>query len=185
MKKPRKNNLRSRFTTTAIKNALLDTLRTKEFSRITVAELCTHADIHRTTFYLHYSRIDDVLQEVIDDALAEIGEVFDQFPYCIEDTSTKTPLCQFIRNNKMYQPLFLDQTIADYFIGKAGSHYMHSYVERVSAQLGIPTDQAESIFWFQIHGCFALATHNIASPDDQWEKTKRTIDSFIFRGMSK
>ena len=50
-----------------IKDALLEIMYEKEFSRITVNELLLKAGISRGTFYAHFSNLEDVRRQLIDD----------------------------------------------------------------------------------------------------------------------
>lgn len=45
--------------------ALLLLLEKKDYDQITVKEICEKADVNRTTFYLHYESINDLLEETI------------------------------------------------------------------------------------------------------------------------
>ena len=45
--------------------ALLLLLEKKDYDRITVKEICEKAGVNRTTFYLHYESINDLLSETI------------------------------------------------------------------------------------------------------------------------
>lgn len=45
--------------------AFLELLEEKEFAYITVKEICKKAGVHRSTFYLHYETIADLLSESI------------------------------------------------------------------------------------------------------------------------
>ena len=46
---------RSRKTVSAIQNTLLQLLCSRRVREIKIVDLCTAADINRTTFYLHYA----------------------------------------------------------------------------------------------------------------------------------
>ncbi len=61
------NKSESKYFNTALKmdNALLELLNEKEFSFITVKEICQRAQVNRSTFYLHYETIGDLLNESI------------------------------------------------------------------------------------------------------------------------
>ena len=43
--------------------ALLDLLSEKDFEFITVKEVCSRAGVSRSTFYLHYETVGDLLEE--------------------------------------------------------------------------------------------------------------------------
>ena len=46
--------------------ALIECLEKKDFEYITVKELCEKAGVNRSTFYLHYENIADLLGECIE-----------------------------------------------------------------------------------------------------------------------
>ena len=61
------NKSESKYFNTAIKmdEALLKLLEKKDFAYITVKEICETAGVNRSTFYLHYETISDLLSESI------------------------------------------------------------------------------------------------------------------------
>ena len=55
------------FNTAAIMDeALLQILETKDYEYISVKEVCARAGVNRSTFYLHYESMDDLLNETIE-----------------------------------------------------------------------------------------------------------------------
>lgn len=68
--KPRKIDRRVMKTKNALFEAFDRLARKKDYGKISVSELAREADIDRKTFYLHYSSIEDM----IDDRVAEIVE---------------------------------------------------------------------------------------------------------------
>lgn len=70
------NKSESKYFNTAIKmdNALISLLKKKPLEYITVSEICKAAEVNRSTFYLHYETIGNLLSETIryllDDFLA-------------------------------------------------------------------------------------------------------------------
>lgn len=56
----------------AISNAFLELYQRCEYEKITVAEICCDAGIHRSTFYLYYGNIDLLLREMEDRLLEEL-----------------------------------------------------------------------------------------------------------------
>ncbi len=65
---------RSRYFETAVRmdEALLSLLDEKDFEYITVKEICVRAKVNRSTFYLHYETVGDLLAET----MSLIGERF-------------------------------------------------------------------------------------------------------------
>ncbi|MGC9357260.1 MAG: TetR/AcrR family transcriptional regulator [Anaerolineae bacterium] len=67
---------RVRRTRKALQEALLALIMEKRYNLITVEEIAQHANVGRTTFYLHYQDKDDLLLEVTGDFADEIQEAF-------------------------------------------------------------------------------------------------------------
>lgn len=61
------NKSESKYFNTAVKmdKAFLDLLNEKDFEYITVKEICKRAEVNRSTFYLHYETIADLLDESV------------------------------------------------------------------------------------------------------------------------
>lgn len=49
-----KTDARVRYTVHMIQNVFLELLKEKPVAKITVKEICEHAEINRSTFYKHY-----------------------------------------------------------------------------------------------------------------------------------
>ena len=69
------NKSESKYYNTAslMDEALILLLEKKEYSFITVKEICEKAGVNRSTFYLHYETIDDLLSECIEYAILYIA----------------------------------------------------------------------------------------------------------------
>lgn len=61
------NRSESKYFNTAVRmdEAFLGLLEKKDFEFITVKEICEKANVNRSTFYLHYETIDDILTESV------------------------------------------------------------------------------------------------------------------------
>ena len=57
-----------------IKNALLELAQNKKVEDITVSELTSHAKVNRSTFYLHYGSVGDVLEDVENEMAIKIAD---------------------------------------------------------------------------------------------------------------
>lgn len=60
----KKDNRRVRYTKKVLREALIELLKTKPISRITVTDICTHADLNRGTFYNYYTDAYDLLSQI-------------------------------------------------------------------------------------------------------------------------
>lgn len=61
------NKNESKYFNTAKKmnDALITLLETKEYEYITIKEICRISNVNRSTFYLHYSNMNDLLEETV------------------------------------------------------------------------------------------------------------------------
>lgn len=81
---------RTRYTRQTIKDSLLSLMQKKPFSKITVTEICRLSEINRGTFYLHYYDLDDVLDEILENAVQDTTHVFDHV-LCPEKADVPIP----------------------------------------------------------------------------------------------
>lgn len=59
-----KSEVKFQNTAKKMNSALIELLEEKEFSQITVLEVCKKANVNRSTFYSHYNNTYDLLEEV-------------------------------------------------------------------------------------------------------------------------
>ena len=110
------NKSESKYFNTAVKMdlALISLLKKKTFEYITVSELCETAGVNRSTFYLHYETIGDLLEETARYLLNEFSSYYDinsaEFVQNIERKNEEdlnfinaeylTPYLTYVKNNK-------------------------------------------------------------------------------------
>lgn len=76
MKTP-KNDHRTRVTKMMIRKAFTTILRNKPIQSISIKELCELAEINRSTFYLHYNDIYDLLNQIEDEMFESLKSVLE------------------------------------------------------------------------------------------------------------
>ncbi|KRL04447.1 TetR/AcrR family transcriptional regulator [Liquorilactobacillus oeni] len=144
-----KNNRRVQMTKLIIQSSLIELLKKKLLSAITVTELCKLADVNRATFYAHYQDIPDCMRAMeqettqklltiinrrtspdsLKNVLTSILEVVKKRSAVALFVLTDDPkfLTEFLTNAKS-EILKNDQEIQDYdFKNKAEEHYMFEY----------------------------------------------------------
>ena len=85
------------YTASLMDEALLLLLQEKDFDRITVKELCEKAGVNRTTFYLHYETMNDLLDETI----AYINK---KFTDSLSDVEIGDPRKEVLTTEKFLRP---------------------------------------------------------------------------------
>lgn len=164
-----KKDKRSRKTVRAIQDTLLRLLCTKRLREIRIVDLCTEADINRTTFYLHFCGLGDVLGSLRKEIVDEIFErsegdliSFDMprnpLPFlteCTEVLRSYDALGNFVR-------LSAD---ADAFLAKLKDEFCNRLLDSYIAAGGRQDDAAMRIIRFLTAGVLDSYT--------QWLKTDR------------
>ena len=75
-----KLNRRVQYTRRALREALIDLVSEKPLANITITDICARADINRSTFYLHYQGVHELLGEIEDHIIAHIETQLLQTP---------------------------------------------------------------------------------------------------------
>ena len=181
--KTRKTDRRTLYTRMVIQDALLELLAEKDYSDITVADLCRAAEINRGTFYLHYNNISQVLDAVYAEAMENTHSVLLQVG-CSSAGEEKSayPLCRFLRENKKYQPLFFSDSLHGYVVDRMAETYRSSFVERLKGA-GLGEDVLSALFYFQLNGCLAISKRNLGISDDAWAEIQCNVDRFLKNGF--
>lgn len=93
--------------------------------KVNVAQICREAEITRSTFYLHFDNVNDVLNAVLDNALL-LTQKTKKINFIDENLSfndlTKNesliPACQRVGASKKYRKLLMDPDLSEYIIGR-------------------------------------------------------------------
>ncbi|MCD8120470.1 MAG: TetR/AcrR family transcriptional regulator [Lachnospiraceae bacterium] len=105
-----KENQRVMLTKRLLKESLLRLLQSKNIQSISVKELCEDSGINRATFYNHYGRPGDVLEELEDEIIKNIpvisvAELKENGSYKKAFIEQATILFEHLRNDKDFAAL--------------------------------------------------------------------------------
>ncbi len=186
--KTRKTDRRTLYTLKVIKDTFLKLIKKEPYAKITVTELCRQADITRSTFYLHYNSLTDVLNEVLDDALLLsqsqgmnlTGKDY-SFDYLSKNESL-IPVCQRIGNSEKYQQLLMDSDLTEYIIGRIMTHERSHVIPSLMKKTGCSKEDAETIFLYAIHGSFAVNRAHHFVKDQKWLHDVKLLNRFTEAG---
>ena len=110
---------RVRRTQEQLKQAMTQLLQEKPAREITVRELTERADVNRGTFYAHFTDLNDMLEQMENEVLAEFEKLLDR--HAPDDLARDlTPLLAevfaFVERHRGLIPTFLRQQTADRFL---------------------------------------------------------------------
>lgn len=107
-----------RNTTKKLYHALFELLETKNFSDITITELCATANVNRTTFYAHFNNTYELLQLAGDDFSKDFLNDFTKELTTIDESNIQMetfvnekyiiPYLNFIKKNKSFFKTYLN-----------------------------------------------------------------------------
>ena len=181
----KKMDRRTRYTRQVIKDAFLSLKKDTDFNSITVSAICKEAEISRGTFYLHYQNTMDVLDEILDEILPMTRELTGHLSLLSskESTCCLSPFCTFIRENRKYHCIFLDDSLNAYLVEKVLSRYEETTLKQLLQNSSLSLEQLQNLLCFQFNGCFAVTKKNIRTKEADWMEIQACIDFFIQSGL--
>lgn len=175
---------RTRYTRCVIREALMEVLRVKPYSKITVTELCRLAEINRGTFYIHYFDVDDVLDDILTESFSDVSGTIEHV-ICPHKEACTYPFCQKVQENKELWPLFMDEIVSERIIKRLADKCKEGFVSYLMQHSDLTFEQAESIFYFQINGCLTINRLMLKNNCRDWHIVQQTIDRFIRGGLEE
>ena len=170
MKSNKLNKSESKYYNTAclMNEALILLLEKKEYSFITIKEICEKAGVNRSTFYLHYETIDDLLSETIEYVGKKIHKKFNNKVLDkqtiknskLEDLFLVTPeyllpYLEFLRENKAIYKIAYSQpnVLKEQYIV---SHLFKNIFEPILDRFLVPREEQKYMMSFYINGMSAV-----------------------------
>lgn len=162
------NRKESKYFQTAKKmdEALVQLLEKKEFAYINIKELCILAGVNRSTFYLHYQNLNDLLEEVIGDLETSFHEHFskaskpDLKSEKLEDLYLITdeyllPYLRFIKENRAVYRACKDHPEL-FSADKMQSTMYVDFLNPILERFQVPKERREYLIEYYIKGINAL-----------------------------
>lgn len=165
------NKSESKYFNTAVRmdEALLELLEKKDFAYITVKEICEKAGVNRSTFYLHYETIGDLLAESIEYMHKKLlsyfsdsdNSVVNKLRFCPEEelflvtSEYLTPYLTFVcQHRNIYQTAMENPRIfsADKTYQKMFRHIFDPILQRFS----VSTSERNYMMLFYLNGISAI-----------------------------
>ena len=155
-----KMDRRVRKTKAQLREGLARLMQKKSIKEISVKELVDEVDINRSTFYLHYTDIYQMLQKIEEDAMQNITEVMKKYPI---DPDNSDSVLQFI-----VQFFSIMDNDRDLCLALLGPHGDMAFVEQIENLLAgtflkqlpgtFPKDDPnlKYAYAFTLNGCVGL-----------------------------
>ncbi len=157
---------RTRYTRMVLQDSLIELMKEKPISKITIKELCERADINRSTFYAHYSDLYDLLHKVEGETFSWVKEAISNLMGEPDQQKTIKILEEIfqnlIKNSSHLQVLMSEQGDID---------FQKRVFTLIYEQIGINSSNKdsknikanESYFIFTVNGSVGLIQHWLKS----------------------
>ena len=166
------NKNESKYFNTAclMDEAFLNILTKKEYEYITVKEICAKAGVNRSTFYLHYESVDDLLRESVSYMERAFYEKFEKSGADKIDVQRMTkdeavlikpmylrPYLEFIKENMEVYKLAV--TKRELFGSTATFKRMYGNIfEPALKKFGVSEEDRPYVFAYYVKGVLAIVT---------------------------
>lgn len=145
---------RERKSRAAFKNALIQLMAEKSAEKISVTEICSLADVNRSTFYAHYGSVEQLLSDIHKDLFADMDRFLG-----LSDIHTQVPPK---RTNSQILAEVLNYMCGErfrFFLDNNASHLLEHnlcryYTEKYCKD-DAPLERRYALFYHTI-GCFSL-----------------------------
>jgi AcrR family transcriptional regulator len=145
--------------------ALLLLLEKKEYEFITVKEICEKAGVNRSTFYLHYETIDDLLDETIGMINNRFMEAFNNEKLNVLSSSKESlffinekyliPYLNFVKENKnIYKLIYKNARL--FQTQSTLEKFYNEIFEIVLDKFGVSNEEKDYIFSYYAFGVVAV-----------------------------
>lgn len=165
------NKSESKYFNTALlmDQALVELLKEKDFEYITVKEICSKAGVNRSTFYLHYETIADLVNETLEQTMNQFLTSFPAKPNEFVPNIDKAPLQdlvlisrEYLRpyltyiqvHQSLYQAVFANP--AAFYTDKHSENVYHYVLLPILDRFQVPRDEQVYMMDFFIQGCMAI-----------------------------
>lgn len=179
----RKEDRRNAYTEKVIRDALYQLLQSSPINKISVTEVCRLAEINRSTFYLHYTDCQDVLNKEIDKACDRLITYLDEH----RNTDMFDTVLEFrdllLRDKEL---IFLAQHSANPTAAfqKFVNYAKHALAMRITETTSLPENAAEWVAQFAGAGALS-AILTVAQEGQSEELRENAIRSYFTGGLKE
>ncbi len=96
---------RVKMTKMLLKQSLIELMHEKSIHEISIKDICTGADVNRSTFYRHYNTQYELYDEILEDITRDIGEIY--FSCSGEDYTAQNFLANILKYIETHRDTFL------------------------------------------------------------------------------
>jgi AcrR family transcriptional regulator len=168
----KKESRKTRYSRMVIRDSLIELMKQRPITHISIKEICALADVSRPTFYAHYQDQYDVIKSIEDETFA----YFENIVFIINPNSTKKinrrdltllieGVLQYIENDSNSVKVLLSEN-GDIDFQRKFFHRFIAHLKQVIKHYSEKTSDERIIEYysvFTVHGIIALVHHWVKS----------------------
>ena len=153
-------------------------MQKKSIKEITVKELVDEVDINRSTFYLHYSDIYQMLESIENELMDEITQAIEEYPLDSMENGNSYPLIEriftILDDNKDICIALMGSNGDMVFLGRIEKMVAETVLKQLAGKLAADNRDVEYAYAFCLNGCVGMIKAWLSS--DNQESTKHMAE---------
>lgn len=189
---PQKQDRRVRRTQKAIEQAFAELMATKDINSITVSELAEKADIHRATFYSHYSDIPSLYETIQKSVVAGLETIVAPDPERGKNMNGEEVfgmMVDYVYDRKEIFKMLLTRSSTREFFEELAHLFETLYLEIFWSDVAedISRDDLQVLAKYHVSGCIAVISDwtekNFADSPERVIQTLAVVDGHFDKLM--
>ncbi len=188
------NKSESKYFNTArrMDEALFSLLYEKNFEYVTIKEICARAGVNRSTFYLHYENIGDLLLETIQFVNEKFPNSYSEKDFIIKEKSIDElyfmtdkwimPYLNFVKENRHIYKAIHENSNA-FGVEKAFGDFFGKVFSPILSMYGVSEEKHEYLMTFYRHGLVSVIMKWIDNGCIECPEFIMDIINILFRGQ--
>ena len=147
------SDARVRYTKMVIKNSFIMLLKKQPVNKITVKDVCDLAEVNRATFYKHYADCFDLLTQIEDELIVELGQLIQDSPHKNHTDMFKEMFSKIKEDGELYITItseYGDRTFPNRILKLC---YEHKIYPSLESQFPMNKLKQEWFYYFLASGC--------------------------------
>jgi len=176
------SDARVRYTKMVIKNSFIKLLKKQPVNKITVKDVCELAEINRATFYKHYTDCFDLLKQIEDEMIAELGQLVEGVSHKNHTDMFRKMFSKIKEGGELYITIaseYGDSTFPNRILNLC---YEQMYPSLENQFPNMTKTKQEWLYYFSASGCSGVLNHwiNTGMKEDASELSK-FIGDLLYR----
>ena len=181
-KQIRKTDRRTLYTRQIIQEAFLSLLEKKSLEKITVTDICELAEIHRSTFYLHYADSLAVFEALEDELYEKTISYINSMADVDNRINLSTTIYEMLCNDQIFVRIVNNRSSR--FIKRISEYGKKRFVKSCLQAKQLDYKKAELLATYVVNGCIAVSMEWFTNGYNNLDEENRFLNKIVTEGLS-